>query len=241
MPDGTPEVFESLQGEGPFTGRPSIFIRTSGCNLQCVWCDTPYTWNWEGTDFKHQQDKKYNPQQTQLSLTPQDVVQAVSVFESTAFVLTGGEPMAQQSAWVGVLEALQEARPDTTFDVETNGTIKPKPEFDRFIDHYVVSLKLSNAGLAEKKCLKDQSMKWFAGSKRAWFKFVVSGDQDLSDVHRIVCNYNIETARVCLMPEGTSIESLDANAQRVASWCIKHGYRFSDRLHVRLYGNLRGT
>ena len=111
MKPGEPEIFHSLQGEGPFVGRPSVFVRTALCNLQCVWCDTPYTWNWEGTAFTHNLGTKYDREAQTIELEPDEVLARVSAWATSSYVLTGGEPMVQQEALTALLVRLKAARP----------------------------------------------------------------------------------------------------------------------------------
>lgn len=241
MTPGHPEIFESLQGEGPFVGRPSVFVRTALCNLHCPWCDTPYTWNWENTPFSHDQDTKFARDAQILEMTPQDVVAKMQAFETTHIVLTGGEPMVQQAALTPWLALVHREIHGALVDLETNGTRVPSPEFDAHVHHYVVSPKLSNTGMSASTRLVPAALSFFAGCERASFKFVVATQDDLDEIEDILETYRIAPQRVYLMPEGTSVEAIDRHAGQVAAWALARGYRFSDRLHLRLYGAKRGT
>ncbi len=241
MSPGHPEIFESLQGEGPFVGRPSVFVRTALCNLHCVWCDTPYTWNWEKTPFAHDSGVKYDRVTQVVEMTPAEILERVQAFSTTHFVLTGGEPMVQQVALTGWLTLLHETLPAAKVDLETNGTRRPSEEFDAHVHHYVVSPKLANSGMDAATRLIPEALTFFASIDRASFKFVVATEEDLFEVLHIVKTYEIEPGRVYLMPEGTSVSAIDRHAPQVAVWSLKHGFRFSDRLHLRLYGAERGT
>ncbi|MEN0063600.1 MAG: 7-carboxy-7-deazaguanine synthase QueE [Myxococcota bacterium] len=238
---GVPEIFESIQGEGPFVGRPSTFVRLSGCNLQCVWCDTPHTWNWEGTTFDHHSGRKYRRDDEVLTLSDEEIVEVVATFASRAFVLTGGEPLAQQRNLVSLMHALRRRWPKATFDLETNGTIAPRSEFDALATHYVVSPKLKNSGMPQAK-RATSALEVFAASTKATFKIVVAGhDEELTEVRDLQARLGLAASRIMLMPEGTTPAQLDAHGPRVAAWCLEYGFRLSDRLHVRLYGDKRGT
>lgn len=237
----TPEVFHSLQGEGPFIGRPSIFIRVSGCNLYCRWCDTPYTWNWEGTPFEHESAPKFDRELEQRRLQPDALLDLVRAYPCKNVVLTGGEPMAQQRALLPVLEALGSEAEPYTFDVETNGTLLPVEEFDRWIATYVVSPKLSNAGIEPELRLRDEVLEVFARTPRSFFKFVVASEADLEEVLDVCGRHGIDRGRVFLMPAADCLRALQANQARVADLCLAAGMRLSDRLHLRLYGTERGT
>ena len=244
MKPGEPEIFHSLQGEGPFVGRPSVFVRTALCNLQCVWCDTPYTWNWEGTSFTHNLGTKYDREAQTIELEPDEVLARVSAWATSSYVLTGGEPMVQQEALAALLVRLKAARPHAVIDVETNGTRAPSEAFDRHVDHYVVSLKLANAGMTEAKRIKPAAVARFAAlaaEGRASFKFVAATEADLTEILGLVDRHGLPRDRVYLMPEGATLAEMDGNSARVAALCLEHGLRYSDRLHLRLYGAKRGT
>ncbi|MEL6177802.1 MAG: 7-carboxy-7-deazaguanine synthase QueE [Myxococcota bacterium] len=241
MSPGQPEIFASLQGEGPFIGRPSVFVRTSLCNLQCVWCDTPYTWNWLDTPFTHNQGRKYDRTTQIIAMTPDEVWAQIDRFTPQDIVLTGGEPMVQQQALIPLLARIRTERPQASIDIETNGTLKPHEDFDPYISHYVVSAKLSNAGMTEDKRLKPESMALFASSPRASFKFVVAGPNDLDEVIALQQRFAIEPGRIYLMPEGSTLAAMERHSAQVAALSLQHGFRYSDRLHLRLYGAKRGT
>jgi len=235
---GQPEIFETLQGEGPHVGRPSVFVRLSGCNLHCRWCDTPYTWRWHGTRFDHVRPETFDRGEEQILLSPNDLVERLREFPTRALVFTGGEPLAQQRAIAQVAALLDES---FSLDFETNGTLIPLPELAARTHAWVVSAKLSNSGMAPAMRLREPALRWFAASPAAWFKWVIQGPDDLAELDALVAHLGLPADRQILMPEGTDPATLRARAPAVAQAALERGWRFSDRLHVHLYGGGRGV
>lgn len=236
---GQPEIFHSLQGEGPFIGRPSVFVRLSGCNLFCRWCDTPYTWNWEGTDFVHDRQRKYNKANEQAALDADDLYQRIQIFNCHNIIFTGGEPLVQQKRLIPLLQKLSENGYRNEF--ETNGTITPLPEIDALTAHYSVSPKLSNSGIPEDKRILDEALAFFAATDKAIFKFVITNDTDHAELLTLEERFKLQRERIFLMPEADTVDQLNRAQSATAALCMKHGYRYSDRLHLRLYGSGRGV
>ncbi len=227
------EIFYSIQGEGALTGVPSVFVRTSGCNLRCAWCDTPYaSWNPEGAD---------------VSVT--EVVERVLEFRSRFVVITGGEPMIAR----GVHELATRLRDaGLHITIETAGTVLPNgiP-----CDLASVSPKLANS-TPQPDTIESAWIERHEDSRlqpdviRAWIeageyqlKFVVAELSDLEEIQSVVKTLGTPVLphRIQIMPEGTSPEVLLRRQQQWVDVCKSHGYRLNHRLHVDLFGNSRGT
>lgn len=243
---GQPEIFYSIQGEGKSTGIPSVFIRTSLCNLHCIWCDTDYTWNWIGTRFPHVNDakteyRKFSKKQWIAECDPVQVATTVADFPCLNVILTGGEPMLQQPALVALTNILRTKSSNYRFEVETNGTLSPTPEFDAAIDQYNVSPKLENSGNPQRLRDKAKAMRFFANTSKANFKFVIAAKDDLEEVLGLITTYAIAPEKVWLMPEGTSAQMLARRRKWLVEICKEHGFRYSDRLHVQIWGAKKGV
>lgn len=241
LEDGRPEVFYSLQGEGPHVGHPRVFVRTSGCNLSCNWCDTPYTWNFEGTDFEHEDRTKFNRNREQVSLGVGELAAILQKFSCDDLVLTGGEPLLQQAALHALVQELRFRGRKPRVDVETNGALLPTVEFDTMVRTYVVSPKLSNSGVRASLRIRDEALAFFAKSQKAFFKFVVSQREDLSEVRALRTALQLDGARCLLMPAARNEAELSERAHEVAAWSAELAVAYSDRLHLRLYGSGRGV
>ena len=225
------ELFYSVQGEGKLTGVPSVFVRASGCNLRCVWCDTPYaSWNPEGED-----------------LPVERIVERVMQFGARHVVLTGGEPMIMPD--IGELcDALKLDRMHIT--IETAATLfKPVA-----LDLASLSPKLSNstphqrdggrfARTHEEHRLSISVIQQFIDTSPVFqLKFVVTGEADLAEIDAILGQLKgWQPADVLLMPEGTDPATLASRARWIVEICKRSGFRYCPRLHVELYGNRRGT
>lgn len=236
-----PEIFFSLQGEGKNLGAPSVFVRTSRCNLYCSWCDTPYTWNWSGTSFAHDGARKFDPREQTLELSVPEVVAWVRRWPCRRLVLTGGEPMLQAHDCAELVRALRALEPRQAVEIETNGTLVPPAEFDAVVDQYTVSPKLENSGVERSLRLRQEALAFFASSPKSVFKFVVAGRDDVDQVGELARQHGIDPDRIYLMPRASSAEALVALSPEVAEVCLSHGYRFSDRLHIHLFGNRPGV
>jgi len=240
--DGLPinELFYSLQGEGRLAGTPSVFVRTSGCNLRCWFCDSYHT-SWEPTHAWESLD---------------EIVAAVKDYEvADHVVLTGGEPLVHDAA-VDLIERLDAAGYHVT--VETNGTIHR----DAPIDLASVSPKLSNSTpTAERDPAGDGEWAERHDDRRidmdaltalvedydTQLKFVVADEDDLPEILELLDRLRdaaavpIPDEDVLLMPEGATRERLAETRERVADLALEHGFRYTPRLHVDLWNDAPET
>jgi 7-carboxy-7-deazaguanine synthase len=226
------EIFHSLQGEGELTGVPSVFVRTSGCNLRCNWCDTPYaSWSPEGRLMRLE-----------------EIIAEVKKHPARHVVLTGGEPMVAKEIHE-LAAALKQLGCHIT--IETAATIAPG---GIACDLASLSPKLKNsapdARLDDTWRKKHESLRWQPEVVRAWLdhgdyqlKFVVAEAEDVKEVESMLAELgrDIPPAKVLLMPEGTTVEALRAKAGWLGELCKARGYRYAPRLQIELYGNKRGT
>jgi 7-carboxy-7-deazaguanine synthase len=227
------EIFFSVQGEGKFTGLPSVFIRTSGCNLRCQWCDTPYaSWNPEGEE-----------------MTQEAIVREVEQHPTRFCVVTGGEPMIAKGIHE-LLAALKDAGKHIT--IETAATVPPNHVA---CDLASLSPKLANSTPSTEQAgdawqYRHERTRWQPEVVRAWcegfehqLKFVVSRESDLAEIEAMLNEANVgaNPENVLLMPEGRTVEELRIFAPQVVEWCKARGWRYCARLHIELFGNKRGT
>ncbi|MCB2048210.1 MAG: 7-carboxy-7-deazaguanine synthase QueE [Novosphingobium sp.] len=234
---GKPEIFGALQGEGPSAGRPSVFIRLSRCNLACQWCDTAYTWRFEGDNRPHRDEQSFERKANQITLDELDAAARIAAFARNRLVITGGEPLLQGAALARMLAEL----PELHVEIETNGTVAPHPLLDPLVDQYNVSPKLSHSGNPAELALIPERLAEWAADSRAWFKFVVAEPSDLDEIVVLQRRYGIPASRVYLMPEGRDSETLRERAVWISDLCAAHDYNFTDRLHIHLHGDTRGT
>lgn len=221
------EIFTSIQGEGLWAGVPSTFVRVSGCNLRCSWCDTPYaSWNPEGELLSLDEILDQVPD------APRDVV------------LTGGEPMLFDG-----IEALAKALRirGHRITIETAGTVFREVECDLMS----ISPKLANSTPSdhiwterhEKTRLDRHPLLALTGRYACQLKFVVNPDHDfegqIEEVETLIAP--LSKHPVLLMAEGVDATTLDRRERALVSLCIAHDWHLSPRLHVRWFGNTRGT
>lgn len=224
------EIFYSIQGEGRLLGTPSLFIRTSGCNLRCVWCDTPYT-SWE-------------PEGASWSLAK--ILDRVEEHPARHVVITGGEPMLAREI-EALTTALRDKGKHTT--IETAGTIfKPV-----HCDLMSLSPKLANstpwkrakgkfASMHEKRRLNFHVLQSYIQRYDYQLKFVVDQEADFAEIQSILERLSdVDRARVLIMAQGTTTKQLDEKRPWIVERCLREGYAFTPRLHIELFGNRRGT
>jgi 7-carboxy-7-deazaguanine synthase len=224
------EIFYALQGEGRLIGVPSVFIRTSGCNLRCVWCDTPYTsWKPEGRDW-----------------SIGEILREVAKYPSRFVVITGGEPFLAADI-VALTQRLQETGAHIT--IETAATIfKPV-----ICDLLSMSPKLANAtpwkkarGKFAKKHeatrLNFAVMREFLGGYECQLKFVVDKPADFRELSDILAKLaQTDPSNVLIMAQGKTARQIQSKAKWIVEACKTYGYGYTPRLHIDLYGNRRGT
>lgn len=241
------EVFgPTIQGEGPLCGRRSIFIRLAGCNLDCVWCDTPYTWNFHhpNTGVPVRSDVESFEMSAEVTRTSVDSVVdlARSLIGATSSwaVISGGEPFVQETAVADLASSLHAHQ--IPCQVETNGTIFPGPKYWEAVPEtmmHVVSPKLASADTTRKLDI-DKLTAW-ASQPRTHFKFVVRDLDDIYPVRAIVASAAIDPADTWIMAcTDPSSGSEFVSPQSIAEAAIHEGFNYSPRLHVQLWGTARG-
>jgi 7-carboxy-7-deazaguanine synthase len=224
------EIFCSIQGEGMLTGVPSVFVRTSGCNLRCWFCDSDYTsWHVEGE-----------------SLSVEDVLDRVAGFPARHAVVTGGEPMIAP----GIEELTRGLRRrGYHITIETAATIFKPVECDLAS----LSPKLANSTPIDREGgrfaerhehlrLRPDVIGAFMERYPYQLKFVIDRPADLDEVRTLLAGLpGVDRERVLLMPQGVTAEEVRARGLWLVEECKRHGFRYCPRLHIDLYGNRRGT
>ncbi len=241
------EIFYSIQGEGELTGVPSVFIRTSGCNLRCRWCDTEYaSWDPAGENFEIE-----------------EIVARVKQFKSARHcVITGGEPMVAKG--IHQLTAALKGH-GYHITIETAGTVLPE---GIACDLASLSPKLANSTPSTGKhdewlpdapdklvvsagqIEKHEKLRLQPEIIRAWveaypfqLKFVVAEVGDLEQIEELLGSVasDIDPLKILLMPEGITPDAIRGRDESLIDLCKDRGYRYCNRLHIELFGNTRGT
>ena len=223
------EIFYSIQGEGMLAGVPSVFLRTSGCNLRCTWCDTPYTsWTPEGEDL-------------QLAA----ILCEVRKHRASHVVVTGGEPMIQED-----LGRLTRGLKDLGLHItiETAGTVYQPVSCDLMS----MSPKLANSTPSQRDAgrwakqhdrlrYQPDVLKQLMAEYPYQLKFVVSDPGDMDEIEAILKETAADRGRVVLMPEGTDPEAIYERSRWLVEICKRDRFRYGPRLHIDLFGNQRGV
>lgn len=227
------EIFgPTIQGEGRSQGQPVVFLRLGLCNLDCSWCDTPFTWDWTGKN-----GVKYDKDQEVMRVPLSEVLEDLDALTGypARLVISGGEPLIQQRALVTLVERWS-PRP---VEIETNGTLVPDDRL--WFVQLNCSPKLSNSGIEYERRINPEALQAIAAMDST-FKFVVDNATDLHEVRELQETVlKVPSDRIYLMPEGITQEAILARLPWVMSAASLYGYGVSPRLHVLAYGDRRGV
>jgi 7-carboxy-7-deazaguanine synthase len=224
------EIYRSVQGEGFLTGTDSVFVRASGCNLRCWFCDTPYTsWNPEGHD-----------------LTVDEILAECEEWDARHVVLTGGEPMLFAEL-IPLAEQLSAQGRHIT--IETAGTLY----LPAVCDLMSISPKLANSAPSAERDARwrrrhertrhaPEVIRRLVAEYAYQFKFVVDSVDDAEDVLRYLDEFaEIERGRAMLMPQGVDAAVLAGHEAWLVPFCQAQGLVYCPRRHIEWFGMVRGT
>jgi 7-carboxy-7-deazaguanine synthase len=224
-------VFHTIQGEGKNIGEPATFVRLNECNLNCSWCDTPYTWDKNNPDYSKKTQININELRG-LIIEAQNQ-KKVDKF-CTRIVITGGEPLLQQNQ----LSQFIKQNPDLQIEIETNGTIKPI-ELETLSVQFNCSPKLSNSGIRKELRYRPESISKI-NELNSSFKFVCQSKKDLEEIERDFIDTNlILPEKVIIMPEGVTTDQNYESYRKLNDTIISKGYKTLPRLHNLMFGGAK--
>ena len=228
------KIFYTLQGEGKFAGVPSVFIRLSGCNLRCAWknpddsittCDTPHS--------------SHNAELFPTEIS-EIITEVLKYPIGSHAVITGGEPFLQAE----VVDLINELKSlGKTVTVETNGTIYRENN----ADYLSISPKLSTSeAMRKSNRIILGSLKDFVENHDCQLKFVYNTASDLIEIDQIIAQLSQVLKQgidknIYLMPQGTTNQQLDSKMKEIFEVCKNRGWKYTDRLHIRAYGHIKGV
>jgi 7-cyano-7-deazaguanosine (preQ0) biosynthesis protein QueE len=221
------EIFGvTFQGEGKNIGMPVMFLRLAGCNQACVWCDTPYTWDW----------KRFDPRQEIHKMTIEQVAERLLQSPVKNLVVSGGEPMLQQDNLFHLFRLLK-SKGWQNIEIETAGTIKPIYSND--LDLFTISIKLGNSGNPRSRSIQPAAIQEFVRCRSRVFKFVVGDLSDYNEIDELVKQYNLSP--VYIMPKGIRAEKIQETLQAITAAALERGYHITTRMQILIHGNKRAV
>lgn len=224
---GISEIFLSIQGEGIYTGLPTIFVRFQGCDLGCTWCDSKYTWK-----LGKEKDK----------WTSKEILDRLLEFDKTNntnvdwVCITGGEPLQQYSGFCEVVSRIKRA--PYKIEVETSGLISlPKDEVFTEVDSWVVDLKLPSSRVTSPLILEDFKRLRYCDQ----IKVVISEEEDFLYTYAIL-HKHLTSAKILISPKFQDDGTVDQKLlQDCVDFCISNNYRLSLQTHKYIWGMKRGV
>lgn len=237
------EQFYSIQGEGINVGQPAVFLRLAACNLTCkgfsykdpqtgehLGCDTALVWR-KGERWTFEKIFDYWQQQGWLA----------ALKDGAHLVITGGEPLLQQTALVHFIDQLK-THVDAFIEIETNATLLFTGDLLTHLNQINASPKLHFAGDAADKRIKPEVLQQLATCPKAYFKFVLAEAEQINEVvNDYQQAYHIPAARILLMPEGGTGEAISRKSDWIIILCKQHHFRYSPRLHIDIWGEVTGV
>ncbi len=247
------EHFYSIQGEGRYSGSPSIFFRFGGCNMKCegfgckeaaddgtivLGCDTVYAVN-----------KEHFSQNWAVIKSSKELLNILNIYDlprNVDIVLTGGEPLiyANERVFVEFLEALHKKGHRITF--ETNASLRV--DFEKYPIYkkciFALSVKLSNSNEPFSKRVRGDVINSIASNaKEAFFKFSIDAETITLGLEEEISEIILHSpsTQVYCMPLGGNKKEVEANTEPLIEFCKSKGYNFSDRLHIRIWDQNKGV
>lgn len=217
------EFYAAFQGEGATIGKRCWFLRLTGCDLSCEWCDSKYTWHPKVLE----KAKKFTPKQMAETLMVPG--------SPNRIVITGGEPLLQAVILAEFMTEVWMLRAGVKFEIETNGLHVPVPGM--LFSKINVSPKISNSGLKKSERYNESALNYLASINNTIFKFVISTE---SDIDEILTDFQmIPKEKIYLMPQGITTSAQKSLSLKVMDLAMKYEFNFSPRLHILIHGNRR--
>jgi 7-carboxy-7-deazaguanine synthase len=238
------EIFtDAFQGEGRQAGQACSFVRLARCNLHCNFCDTPYTWAYTDRQAAlHRDGRKFDPREESHKMSVADILCSLEELRQQPpkghlVVISGGEPFLQQDALRNLVLGLSTV--GYRVAIETAGTIRPTLWTGITPPQWNVSPKLQSSGNDLLKRFNKLALQAF-DRMQADFKFVVTNENDITEIRGIQQEIDIPNERMWVMPEGTDATTLSVHTQPALKAAIHYGWNLTLRQHILLYGDERG-
>lgn len=223
------EIFgPTIQGEGPSAGQRCGFVRLGLCNLNCSWCDTPYTWDWHG-----QNGVAYDRKREITRMPISEVAREVRKMNVPLLVISGGEPLVQLPALRELIAGVGEL----VVEIETNGSLDPG-DLGNWV-RWNVSPKLAHSGVRRNLALTEHLRSYIFDDTA--FKFVAQHVADLDEIDEIREHYGIPSRLIWVMPEGRNVTTLQYRTALLAQGVVDRGWNMTTRLQILAFGDKRGT